>query len=72
MSSKATEYRRTHPEVYQKIIETQRVTSREKYRNDPEYKEKTRQNALNRYYRLKEQRKREQESSELAQTIQSN
>jgi hypothetical protein len=74
MSSKATLYRRTHPEVYQKIVETQRVTSREKYRNDPEYKEKTRQNALNRYYRLKEQKQKqiEQESNELTQTIQSN
>ena len=49
MSSKATLYRRAHPEVYQKIVETQRITSRERYKNDEAYKERTRQNALNRY-----------------------
>jgi len=53
MSSKSTLYRRSHPEVYQKIIETQRITSKERYYNDEEYKKKTRENALNRYYRLK-------------------
>ena len=72
MSSKATIYRRAHPEVYQKIVETQRITSREKYQNDEEYREKTRQNALNRYYRLKEQKQREKALNELPQTIQNN
>mgnify|MGYP003335265135 FL=1 len=63
MSSKATLYRRAHPEVYQKIVETQRITSRERYKNDEEYRERTRQNALNRYYRLKAEKQQQEVQS---------
>jgi len=54
MSSKSTLYRRSHPEVYQKIVETQRIASKERYNNNEEYKQRTKENALKRYYRLKE------------------
>lgn len=54
MSSKSTLYRREHPEY----LEKERIKDRERIKNiyhtNPEYKEKVKQQALARYYRLKE------------------
>ena len=46
------EYRLKHPEYDMKDLEKKK----EKYHNDPDYKEKKKQQALARYYRLKEQK----------------
>ena len=54
MSSKSTLYRREHPEYYEK----ERIKDKERVKNlyhtNPEYKAKVNQQALARYYRLKE------------------
>ena len=55
MPSIATIYRQNYPENYQKEKEHNKVRNSEHYKNDPEYKEKKRQYALERYYRLKSQ-----------------
>jgi len=54
MTSYSTKYRREHPEYYEKerCIDRERVKNI--YHNNPEYREKTKQLALARYYRLKE------------------
>lgn len=56
MSSYSTKYRREHPEyaAIEKIKTNERVKNL--YNNNPEYREKTKQNALNRYYRIKQQK----------------
>lgn len=46
------EYRLKHPEYDIKDLEKKR----EKYQNDPDYRERKKQQALARYYRLKEQK----------------
>ena len=40
MPSIATIYRQNHPENYQKEKEHNKVRNSERYKNDPEYKEK--------------------------------
>ena len=54
MSSYSTVYRREHPEFREKekIINNEREKAR--YNNDPEYRERVKQRALNRYYRMKD------------------
>jgi hypothetical protein len=54
MSSRATIYRKEHPEYYEKerIKDNERVKNL--YQNNPEYREKVKQQALARYYKLKE------------------
>ena len=54
MSSVATKYRKEHPEYYEKerIKDNERV--KKLYHNNPEYREKVKQQALARYYKLKE------------------
>ena len=54
MSSYSTVYRRGHPEFREKekIINNEREKAR--YKSDPEYRERVKQRALNRYYRMKE------------------
>ena len=54
MSSYSTVYRKEHPEFREKekIINNEREQAR--YNNDPEYRERVKQRALNRYYRMKE------------------
>ena len=54
MSSYSTVYRREHPEFREKekIINNEREKAR--YDNDREYRERVKQRALNRYYRIKE------------------
>ena len=54
MSSAATIYRKEHPEYYkqERIKDNERVKNL--YHNNPEYKEKVKQQALARFYRLKE------------------
>jgi hypothetical protein len=56
MSSYATKYRKEHPEYYEKerIIDRERVKNI--YKNNPEYREKVKQQALARYYKIKEQK----------------
>jgi len=54
MSSYATKYRKEHPEYYEKerVKDNERVKSL--YHNNPEYREKVKQQALARYYKSKE------------------
>jgi hypothetical protein len=56
MSSYSTKYRKEHPEYYEKerIIDRERVKNI--YKNNPEYREKVKQQALARYYKIKEQK----------------
>ena len=56
MSSYSTKYRKEHPEYYkqERIKDNERVKNI--YHTNPEYKEKVKQQALARYYRLKEQK----------------
>jgi hypothetical protein len=51
MSSRATIYRKEHPEYYEKerIKDNERVKTL--YQNNPEYREKVKQQALARYYK---------------------
>jgi len=53
MPSIATLYRKNHPENYEKEKEHNKIRNNERYKNDPEYKERRRKYALDRYYRLK-------------------
>jgi hypothetical protein len=57
MSSVATLYRKEHPEYYaqERIRDNERVKNL--YHSNPDYKEKVKQQALARYYRLKEAKK---------------
>ena len=54
MTSYSTNYRKEHPEYYtqERIKDKERVKNL--YHNNPEYKEKVKQQALARYYQLKE------------------
>lgn len=54
MSSYTTKYRREHPEwrEAEKIRNNEREKNR--YNNDPEYREQIKKKALERYYRMKE------------------
>ena len=56
MSSYSTKYRKEHPEYYEKerVIDRERVKNI--YKNNPEYREKVKQQALARYYKIKEQK----------------
>jgi hypothetical protein len=56
MSSYSTKYRKEHPEYYEKerIIDRERVKNI--YKNNPEYREKVKQQTLARYYKIKEQK----------------
>lgn len=56
MSSSTTLYRRAHPEYYEKEKARDNIRMTAKYHNDPEYREKNKQMALARYYRLKQQK----------------
>ena len=69
MASITTQYRKSHPEYYEKekkanlerYYNNQEATIKrilDKYNNDEEYKKKVRDNALKRYYRLKEERQK--------------
>ena len=54
MSSYSTQYRKEHPEYYEKerIKDKERVKNL--YHNNPEYRETVKQQALARYYKSKE------------------
>ena len=54
MSSYSTQYRKEHPEYYEKerIKDNERV--KKLYHNNPEYREKVKQQALARYYKSKD------------------
>ncbi len=68
MTSYSTKYRREHPDVYARQQEAKNIKyqtdeeyrkkelerCKNKYNNNPEYKAKVRQQALARYYRIKE------------------
>ncbi len=56
MSSYSTKYRKEHPEYYEKEKKIDRERIKNIYHNNPEYREKVKQQALARYYRLKEQK----------------
>jgi len=53
MPSIATIYRQNHPESYEKEKENNKVRNNQRYQNDPDYKERKRKYALERYYRIK-------------------
>jgi hypothetical protein len=61
MPSNSTIYRLSHPENYQKEKENNKIRNNERYNNDPEYKERRRKYALERYYRIKEQKANEEQ-----------
>ena len=54
MSSYSTQYRKENPEYYEKerIKDNERV--KKLYHNNPEYREKVKQQALARYYKSKQ------------------
>lgn len=56
MTSKATLYRKENPDYYkeERVKDNERV--KKIYNNNPEYREKVKQQALARYYKLKEQK----------------
>jgi hypothetical protein len=54
MSSYSTVYRREHPEFREKENITNNLREKARYNNDPEYRERVKQRALNRYYRMKD------------------
>ncbi len=54
MSSKATQYRKEHPEYYAQERIKERERMKKVYQENPEYREKSKQQALARYYRKKE------------------
>jgi hypothetical protein len=56
MSSYSTKYRQEHPEYHEKEKAKDRERIKKLYHDNPEYKEKVKQQALARYYRLKEQK----------------
>ena len=56
MTSKATKYRKEHPEYYERESAIDRERAKQIYHNNPEYREKVKQQASARYYRLKEEK----------------
>ena len=54
MSSYSTVYRREHPEFREKEKISNNLREKARYNNDPEYRERVKQRALNRYYRMKD------------------
>jgi hypothetical protein len=54
MTSYSTKYRKEHPEYHEKEKAIDRERIKNIYHNNPEYREKVKQQALARYYRLKE------------------
>ena len=56
MTSKATKYRKEHPEYYERERAIDRERVKQIYQNNPEYREKVKQQALARYYRLKQEK----------------
>jgi len=56
MSSSTTLYRKANPEYYEKEKIRDRERMRLKYNENPEHRERVKQQALARYYRLKEQK----------------
>ena len=55
MSSKATQYRKEHPEYYAQERERERERMKKVYQENTEYRERAKQQALARYYKKKEQ-----------------
>ena len=56
MSSTTTLYRKANPEYYEKEKIRDRERMKLKYNEDPEHREKVKQQALTRYYRLKKEK----------------
>ena len=56
MTSKATKYRKEHPEYYERERAIDRERVKQIYQNNPEYREKVKQQASARYYRLKQEK----------------
>ena len=54
MSSYSTKYRKEHPEYYAQERIKERERMKNVYQENPEYREKSKQQALARYYRNKE------------------
>ena len=56
MSSSATIYRKNHPEYYERerVKDNERV--KKLYQDNTEYREKVKKQALDRYYRLKQEK----------------
>jgi hypothetical protein len=56
MTSKATKYRKEHPEYYERERAIDRERVKQIYQINPEYREKVRQQASARCYRLKQEK----------------
>ena len=56
MSSTTTRYRNEHPEWREQEKAKDRERLKMMYQDNPEYREKVKQKALARYYRLKEEK----------------
>ena len=56
MSSISTKYRREHPEYSEKERAIDRERVKQIYQNNPEYREKVKQQSSARYYRLKQEK----------------
>lgn len=54
MSSYSTIYRKEHPEFREKEKIKNNEREKARYNNDPAYRERVKQRALDRYYRMKE------------------
>ena len=54
MSSYSTQYRRDHPEWREAEKNRNNELEKNRYNNDPDYKEQVKKRALERYYRMKE------------------
>jgi hypothetical protein len=64
MTSRATQYRREHPEYYAQERQKDKERVKTLYQNDPEYREKRKKQVLERYHRLKAEKKSLAHSSE--------
>lgn len=68
MTSYSSIYRLNHPEWREAEKIRNNIREKARYNNDPEYKERAKKNALNRYYKLKElkaqQKKLEEQDEE--------
>ena len=64
MSSASTLYRKVHPEYYAQERQKDKERVKSLYQNDPEYRERRKKQVLERYHRLKAEKKVLAHSSE--------
>lgn len=64
MSAYMKSYRSSHPEYYEKEKVRNALYITNRYKNDPEYKEKKREYARQRYYIVKAQKEQQSQNEE--------